>query len=387
MKQLSFRRRFASVPLAIASVLILATNVVAAPPTWTSATTLRNADDISLGDADFSNQNVAVAWDEPDSPREVGIRTSVDAGSGFGPISWFGGSRQPAVDVCGGAELNAVMAHKFGPGNWFIEHAQGSIDGVGGFLTTPVAPSDGIQKHPDVTCAGGRLFVSWLEEESTGDRLFVAHGRRTGGGFSSPINLGFDSETFFGHSLAVAGVSNMAYAAYARTGGDLRLMRWGIGSGPNYPVTSLGEVILDDATRNDPAIQTVIAAAGDKVAVAWTRCDAVYARVSNDRGQTWGPIRELIGHAACGGDFFASPLSIAVNGRRIAVAYNAAGIVGNGEVGLIRTTNNFVNFSDDEISSGFQAEHLVGYLNVSGQTRLGAAFQPDETRVRFRRQQ
>jgi len=386
VKHPSLRRRFASVPLAIATVLILATNVLAAPPTWTSVKTLRSASDIQLGDADFSKRNVAIAWDEPDSPRQVGIRTSVDSGSGFGPSSWFGGSRQPAVDVCGGAELNAVMAHKIGPGNWFIEHAQGSIDGDS-FLTTPVAPSDGIQKHPDVACAGGRLFVSWLEEEPSGDRLFVAHGLRTGGGFSAPIDLGFDSETFFGHSLAVAGVGDMAYVAYARTGGDLRLMRWQVGNAPDFNVTPLGEQILDDARRGDPADQVVIAAAGNKVAVAWFRCDALYARVSNDRGATWGPTRELVGHAACGGDFFASPESIAVNGKRIGFSYSFAGIPNVGGVALIRTMNNFVNFTDDTIANGFHFEHLVGYVSVSGQTRLGAAFQPDSNRVRFRRQQ
>ncbi len=386
MKQLSLRRRFASVPLAIATVLILATNVVAAPPSWTSATTLRTADDISLADADFSNRNVAVAWSEPDSPRRVGIRTSVDAGSGFGPISWFGGSRQPAVDVCGGAELNAVMAHRIGPGNWFIEHAQGSIDGVG-FLTTPVAPSDGIQKHPDVTCAGGRLFVSWLEEETDGYRLFVAHGRRTGGGFSSPIDLGFDTSTLFGHSLAVAGVSDMAYAVFARTGGDLRIMRWQIGDAPNYPVTPLGEQVIGSATRNDPALEAMISAYGDKVAVAWVTCDAISARVSNDRGQTWGPVRTLVEHAACDGDFIAFPNSIAVRGDRIALEYTMFGIVGDGDEGLIRSNSDFASFSDDIIANSGHTEHLVGFVTVAGQTRLAAAFQPDLSRIRFRRQE
>jgi hypothetical protein len=373
------------VPLAVVAVLAVATSVSAVPPTWTTAQTLRTSSDVSLDDADFSNRNVAIAWTEPDSPREVRIRTSVDSGSAFGPTSVFGGSRQAAVEVCGGAELNAVMAHKFGPGNWFIEHAQGSIDGDG-FLTTPVAPSDGIQKNPDVACAGGRLFVSWFEEEGSGDRMFVAHGRRTGGGFSNPIDLGFDSDTFFGGELVVAGVGDTAYAAFTRTGGDLRLMRWSVGSGPGFAVAPIDETIIDDATRNDPAADVVIAAAGDKVAVAWSRCDAVYGRVSNDRGDTWGPIRELVGHAACGGDFFASPSSIAISGSRIAVAYLFAGIPNAGGVGLIRTMNNFVNFSDDTIKDSFDFEHLIGFLTVSGQTRLGAAFQPDDSRVRFRRQ-
>lgn len=385
MSPVRLRRRSMAIPLAVLGSLTLATSVVAAP-TWTPATTLRTSNDIALSDADFSNRNVAAAWDEPGpTHREVGIRTSVDSGTAFGPTSFFAESRQPAVDICGGSELNAVMAHRIGPGNWFIEHAQGSIDGDA-FLTTPVAPSAGVQKFPDVACAGGRIFVSWFERGGSSDELRIAHGLRTGGGFGPPMSLGFDSDTFFGRSLAVAGVDGMAYAAYARTGGDLRLARWAVGSGPAFAVTPLGTQIIADATRNDPADDVVIAAAGNKVAVAWFRCDEIQARVSNDRGQTWGPIQTLVQHAACGGDFFAFPTFIDTRGGKIAVTYHAAGIPNFSAVGLIRTSNDFVIKRDDFISSGFHFDHFVGFVRVGGANRLAAVFQPDQERVRFRRQ-
>lgn len=378
------RRSFASLGLATLTTLALVSGAVAAPPNWTAPLNVRLANDISLNDADFSNHNVAVSWDEPGAPRTVGIRTSVDSGGGFGPVSWFANSRQSAVDICGGSELNAVMAHRIGPGNWFIEHAVGSIDGDG-FLTTPVAPTDGIQRNPDVSCAGGRVFVSWLQPEGSGDRLFVAHARRTGGGFSNPIDLGFDTETFGDTRVALAGVNGMAYAVFARSGGDLRFKRWSVGGSPNFGVTPHATQVIGPGTANNSAEGLMIAAAGNKVAVAWANCDAVYARVSNDQGQTWGPIRTLIEHAACDGDFIAYPLSIATRGGRIVVSYVAFGIVGDGEIGLIRTSNDLASFSDDQIAPTYQNEHIVGFVTVGGVAKLAAAFErPDK--VRFRRQ-
>ena len=384
MSPVHSRRRLMAIPLAVLASLTLATSVVAAP-TWSPANTLRSADGVGLTDADFQQRSVAVAWDEPDAPRQVGLRTSVDAGSSFGPTFWFGHSRQAAVDICDETEVNLALALKVGPGNWVIEHHSMGIEGVGGSLSTPVAPGTGIQKHPDVTCAGGRVFVSWLEEGGSGDRLLVAHAPRNGGTFSAPIDLGFDSETFFGHSLALAGTDDMAYAAFARTGGDLRLRRWQLGGGSNADVTSLGEQVIAPGTRNDPADQAVIAAAGSKVAVAWFRCDAIYGRVSNDWGATWGPIRELVGHAACGGDFFASPSSIDIAGGKIAMTYDAGGIPNFFGTGLIRTNNDFATMRGDLIAEDDRA-HLVGFVRVAGQNRLAAAFQPDNDRIRFRRQ-
>src|SRR5688572_25784025 len=287
MNRVTKRRPAAALVLAALASVVLATGVMAGGPSWTSPVNVRLTNEVALQDADFSNQNVAITWDEPGAgPREVGIRTSVDSGSSFGPISWFPDSRASAVDICGGSELNAVMARRIGPGNWFIEHAVGSIDGVG-FVTTPVAPSDGIQRQSDVACAGGRVFVSWFEDEGTGHRLFVAHANRSVGIFEPPIDLGLDDETFFFSGLAVAGVSDTAYAVYQRSNGDLRFRRWSIGSGPGFTVTPHATQVIDNATPNNPASYPVIAAAGNKVAVAWFRCGALWARVSNNRGQTW----------------------------------------------------------------------------------------------------
>ena len=374
------RRSALAVPLAIAVTLAIASSALAAP-TWMDAITIRTADDIQLHDADFAGRDVAIAWDEPGSPRKVGIRTSVDAGSSFGPISWFGRSREPAVEVCPGSELNAVMGRRVGPGNWIVRHASGSVDGTG-LLATAVAPTDGVQRWPDVACAGGRVFVSWYEREDGGHRLFVAHAPRGGGVFSAPIDLGLDDETFFFRSLAVAGAGDRAYAVFHRSDGDLRFKSWSVGAGPGFPVTAHPTQRIGGGRPNNPASYAVIDAAGDKVAVAWFRCNAIWARVSNDRGQTWGPARKLVEHAGCDGDFIAVQSSIAIQGDRIALTYHAAGFFSS-EVRLIRTRSDFATFSDVQIAKRFQLEHLVGFLRAAGEWRLAAAFQRED-RVRFR---
>jgi hypothetical protein len=381
------RRSVSSVVLGVLASLVLATNVAAAPPNWTAAKTIRSATDIQLGDADFMNQNVAIAWDEPDHPRGVGIATSNNSGSTFGvlPSFVFSRSREPAVDLCGGpgSLLNMVVSHRNGPGNWVIEYTD--FESFDSSFTTLVAPTDGLQHDADIACAGGRIFVSWFEEESGGNRLFLAHATRNGGDFSSPIDLGFDA-TDFPNGLAVAGANDMAYAVFSRTGGDLRFRSWSVGGAPNYPVSANPGLIIGPGTQNNPAFQPVIAAAGDKVAVAWMTCHAIFARVSNDMGQTWGPIRTLIEHAACDGDFIAAPNSIAVRASRIAVEYTAFGIVGDGDENLIRTTNDFASFSDDQISSVGRFTDFVGYVTVAGNVKLADVFQAGNN-IRFRRQQ
>jgi hypothetical protein len=379
------RRSASSVSLALIATLVLAGNVAAAPPNWTSPKDIRFRNNVELNDAAFADVNVAISWQEPTSgPPRVGIRTSVDSGSGFGPTQFMAGARESAVDICDESELDVVSAHKIGPGNWFIEHAVGSVDGTG-FVTTPVAPTDGLQNNPDVACAGGRVFVSWFEREGTGDRLFVAHARRTGGGFSAPIDLGFDDETSFFSGLAVAGVANRAYATFQRSDGDLRFKRWSVGGAPNFPVSSHPTQVIAPGNANDPASYAVMDAEGSKVAIAWFRCNALYARVSNDRGLTWGPIRKLLDTASCDGDFAAAQSSIAIDGNKIVIAYSAASAFGGGWIGLFRTTNDFASFSDDMITANYHPEHLVGYVTVAGVAKLAAAFERPGV-IRFRRQ-
>ncbi len=384
MSRSTLRTGALSVPIAVIAVLALATNVLAAPPSWTALKTLHSADGLVLGDADFAGHNVMVGWDEPgDTYRRSGFEFSSDNGNHFTSSPLFEDARQPAVDLCGGWEQNAVYSERLGPHRWVIQHTL--FDSFDSSFTAQVGQNTGNQHDPDIACAGGRIFVSWFRKASGGDRLFVAHAERDGSPFSAPIDLGFDADTEFFSGLVVAGVSDTAYVAFRRTSGDLRLKRWLVGAGPDYPVATSPSVIIGPGTPDNPAFNPVIAAAGDKVAVAWMTCDAVVARVRSNKGLNWGPIRTLVEHAACDGDFIAAPNSINIRGDRIAVEYSAFGIVGDGDEYLIRTTSDFASFKDDLIASHGHLNHLVGYLTVGGSPKLAAVFQRGEN-IRFRRQ-
>jgi len=366
------------------AVLVLATNVLAAAPAWTAAQTIHAGDGVLLGDADFAGHNVFVGWDEPgDTYRRVGFEFSDDNGTDFSSSPLFPAARQPAVDLCDGFEPNAAYSERVGPHRWVIQHTL--LDSFDSSFTDQVGQSTGNQHDPDIACAGGRIFVSWFRKEGGGDRLFIAHAERDGSPFSAPIDLGFDGDTQYFSGLVVAGVSDTAYVAFRRTSGDLRLKRWLVGAGPDYPVATSPSVIIGPGTPDEPAFQPVIAAAGNKVAVAWMTCNAVVARVSNDKGLTWGPIRTLVEHAACDGDFIAAPNSINIRGEQIVVEYSAFGIFGDGEEYLIRTQSDFATFQDDLIAEHGHLNHLVGFLRVAGATKLAAVFQRGEN-IRFRRQ-
>ena len=343
--KMNVRRGTSTVAAAMAAVLALAGTAIAADPNainWGPPTTLRSANGVELQDADFSKRNVAVAWQEPGSggPR-VRIRTSVASGNAFGPITTFPDARHAAVDICA-TELHAVYAAKSGSSTWGILQAVGSVDTTG-FVVSPVSGGAGVARFPDVACAGGRVFVSWYQKEGANDRLLIAHAKRSGGVFSAPIDLGVDDGTFFerSNSLAVAGVPGTAYAAFTRSDGQLRFKRWTIGPGPGFAVTPHSTHVIGSGITSNKAADTVIAAAGDKVAVAWFRCNAIYARVSNDRGAHWGPVRKLIQHQACTGDFGAIPMSIAIHGNKIVVTYLAFGLGSPGWVGVFRTADDF----------------------------------------------
>jgi hypothetical protein len=353
---------------------------------WTSALTVRDVKGVDLQDADFSGQKVAITWQEPGGgTRKVGIRTSVNSGTSFGSAVTFPGARQSAVDICG-SRLEAVYARKSGA-SWGIERAVGNVAG-GSFVTRNVAVGPGLSRHPDIACAGGRVFVTWFHREGTGDRLYVSHARRSGGPFASPRSLGVDDETFFGRSLAVAGVADTAYVVFTRSDGKLRLKRWLVGAGPDFPVLAAPTQVIAQGTPGNSAAGAVIAAAGNKVAVAWFKCGGLFAKISNDRGLTWGPARKLLEHQACWGDFGASQRSIAIRGDRIVVTYLAFGIESPGWVGIISTTNDFAPFdiSDQKVANRSHDEHLVGFLTAGSTTKLAAAFDPGR-RVRFRREQ
>ena len=380
------RRSTASAALAVLATLMLASNVTAAPPDWGSTVDLRLKRNVFLSDTDMAGMRVAATWEETKNgtPR-VGFRTSTNSGDSFGPPEYITNSTQSRLDLCSSNSLYAAYTRDVGGGHTQIADAVRSVGGSG-FSTDLVWPNAANQHDPDIACAGGRVFVSWFEPEGAeGDRLFVANARRSNGVFGAPLDLGLDNQTMFGSSLAVAGVPGNAYVVFALSNGDLRFMRWTIGDGPGLPVTNGPIQVIADATANNSADGALVDADGSKVVVAWSRCGGLFARVSNDYGETWGPIRKLLRNDSCGGDFAAGWSSIAVDGDRIAAVWVGLSAFGGGSQKLLETTTDFANVERSDLGSGTQFEHMVGFLNTSDGTKLGAVFNPRH-KILFRRE-
>jgi hypothetical protein len=368
-----------------------ATTVAAGRPAvdWRPAVDVRTADGAALQDADFLKRNVGITWQEPGStgPR-VGIRTSVDSGNGFGPTTFISRSRQSALDVCGGSGMEAAWARRDAGGDWDIKHASLGVDPLGGgVLANSVANGPAFALDPDVACTGSRTFVSWFEREAPGDyRMNIAYSDPSRENFGPPNDLGLDAEVNFARNLAVAGVNDAAYAVFTRSDGDLRFKRWSIGPGPGFAVNPHAAVVIGGGTTGEPIYDAVIAAAGDRVAVAWGRCNNLFTRVSDDGGASWGPVRSPFG-GGCIEDFFPSPTSINLRGNRIALTYHAFGLFGPPAFHLIRTTDEFMGADPDDRIAGAHDQHLVGYVTTAGGAiKLGDAFDTGD-RIRYRRQQ
>lgn len=383
------RPRTGSLAMSVLATAVMAPAVLAAEPagiSWSSPVDIHDGGSVQLQDADFLKSDVSAVWQEqePSGPI-VRLRSSTDGGSTFGPTLLIEEARQSAVDICSGNELNAIWSRQVTPGNWVIQYAVGQTNGEGYGVGT-VAPGPGVSRFPDISCAGGRIFTAWFQREGAKDRIQVAHATRSSGAFSPPMSLGlYDPDPGRGRSLAVAGVNDTAYVAFTRTDGTLRLRRWSVGAGPGFAVAAMGTSVIGPGTPEDSADQAVIDARGDKVALAWFKCGGIQARVSNDRGDTWGPVHEVAPHVACDGDFATSPRSIAIRGERIAITYLASEINGPGSVRLITTTSDFVDYSDALVAAETHDEHVVGYQRVGGIVRLGAVFDPGNS-IRFRRQ-
>ncbi len=382
------RRPIYSVVVATVALLVLATNVSAAPPSWTAPTTVRTKSNLFLGSADFSGSRVAIVWDEPVSGgQRVGLRTSTDSGDSFDASIFIADSINPEVDICSSTSSDVAYQREVTPSVWKVYYAPIGF-GAGSFVSRPVGGSSISQHDPDVACVDGVAAVAWYEAVSEGnDNMYVGFASRISGPFGAPRFLGTNNNTLFGGSLATAAADGLAYVAFTKSDGDLRIRRWSVSGGATPTLIPLGTQVIGNGSHNNQTSGALIAANGSKVAVVWSRCQGIFGRVSNDHGASWGPVRTLFNEFnSCEADAAAGQDSVAIRDGRIAVSYGIASAFGGGENHLIRTNNDFASFTDDGLGSPFHIVELIGYVTVSGNRKLADAFQKGFIEVRFRRQ-
>jgi hypothetical protein len=103
----------------------------------------------------------------------------------------------------------------------------------------------------------------------------------------------------------------------------------------------------------------VIAADETRVVVAWERCGDTLARVSTDRGATWGPVR-LVRDGPCGAEVGSSPTGVAIIGNRIAITYAWTTPTVDQER-LVRSTTNLASFTDVRLGTDADLQ-LFGWV-------------------------
>lgn len=355
-------------------------------------TTLQDASKAILQDASFAGSRVAVVWSEP--RRRSFVRTSTTAGDAFaGRELVASSSRQTDLDICGD-DLYVSYARDH-VNRRRIDVATREMKATG-FARAPVSFGNGPARDPEVACAGGRLFVSWLQRVGSRFKLHVDHARRTdlrsgfGGSFQ---NLGRVARGFGSRPLepVMAGVKDRAYIAWPKGGapgfGDYIMFdRWSVGSGPGYAVNDLS------GRRLGKGFDPVIAAIGNKVVVAWGKSSRRFfqpllkIRVSQDRGASFEPTRTIeIPAAAAGLD----SVAIAPDGSRIVLAYT----IGFEEEPqtpdderMLSTTDDFETYKDKALLAdrdGF----VLGIVRVEGRDTLAAAADKGVRRIIFLRQQ
>lgn len=363
----------------VMAVLVGASPVAAV--TWIK-TTLANAPGLNLQDASFEGHDVAVAWQQPGPVTKV--RLSSNDGSSFsGTFTMPGHTRQASTDICGG---NAYIAYARDysdgthPNLWLIEIQIRSMSGtyVGQTMAWPDATARG--QDPDVACAGGRLYVTWEQRVGSQWHVYVNQALLSAPDFSgaTPRDLGQIGAN--AGEPAATGAATRAYVAYPTPAGRIRIDRWGIGSGPSYAITDLGEQSLTGTGTNG---LPRLAATGTKVVAVWYACGDARVRVSTNRGATWGATRTIF-TGACGSEFGGEPLNVAIHGSRTIVSYHYFNGFTNQQARMISTTNDFGSWTDQHMYAG-SAPMLLGFVSPSGVTKLAGAV-TEGTRLRYVRQ-
>jgi hypothetical protein len=219
-----------------------------------------------------------------------------------------------ATDRVGGA-WSTNRSHRAGV--YYVRSTSGST------WSTPkrLNPTTQTATRVALAAAGSRVYVAWVSQTRINGfqptkprvvyvRVNTNHGRRAA--WRPTIRLTGTSTRADYPAVAASGTD--AYVAWTRSdSGGIRIAT-SRNRGANWVQKTIGSTLAGDASGR--AGMPVVAADGATVAVAWISDSGgnVRARVSTDRGKTWGTT-VVVGSGAYGAP------SIAIRGSRIAVSW------------------------------------------------------------------
>jgi len=267
---------------------------------------------------------VAVGWHEAAKPGRLYLTFSKDGGKNYRKNN--GNLRRSPVvgvpalgmsmDICAGriwvGTAYSSASDKAGDSDVFMTSRR--INGAAAQALMTDTSADRRVRDVSVTCVGNDLIaIGWLEKKADKYRARVMlRSTQTLGTtpkFKRTYNLGTAE---FGSGLAIAGTTHSLAVAFVR-GGDMRLKRFSIGDG--IPPSVTRHALQTIATKE--VREPVLAASGERMAVAWSASGRVKAKVSTDLGKTFSGPRVLV--PTGGLKKRSRPYSVDVVGDRIVV--------------------------------------------------------------------
>jgi hypothetical protein len=347
-------------------------------PDWQAPVLVRQRTGVQLQDALLRGQRSLVAFREQlNGKPTIRVRGSTNGGASYGQIQTIATSaRQASLAACTRAphedwmELVATSSDRRDaahPNRWAIELA---------WATFPSSSLVDVWEHavvargadarlPDVACAGDHVYVAWLEQRAGKPVLRVAA--------ASKSSLMFDT---FEKGLPVLGgdPDRPVIVGFADRGIVVRVTPQGQIVTNNVDPDDLGAAgggptVIGPGTAVNPARQPVAAASGPRVVIAWSRCGDILARVSTNKGVFWGPIRTLVDGPCSTTGGAVVPLDVDADGNLVGLLYRSPGAP-NATTRLIRTSNGFMDYTDDAVSAAHQADLIL----YNGHAGLGALY-------------
>ena len=283
---------------------------------------------LHVTDLSAADGTVVVGWDETGGPApEGGLASSDDAGASFHEwlaVVGYGSSR---TDACP-APLYRIGAIGYpGPGG---DRAMALYNGVQGRQLE----GSGIDfLSPDVACVGSNVEVlAVLPKAAGGTHLIVWLFTPDLSDGPTGFDLGAVARNAGPVIVADGGWVHVAWM----TGTTLKYKRFKVGSAPSYALSPRPTEVIE-TTSGQSAPQ--LGVDGKRVVLAWQRKASVVARVSSDRGVSFGARKTLFaGQASSAKVAFLD--SADVRGATVIVAGTVSneGITATGSV--MRSTDN-----------------------------------------------
>lgn len=318
-------RRFVLAIATAASVLITSGSSALGAFEASDPNPLRTNTVIRVHDAAADGQIVAFGWREGAAPGRLRVAFSTDGGATFrkanDKLRFYSvagrGGPGLSLDICRNAIWSGSIANFPGDasGDSDVLISRRLVGGSAGqaFVTSPAASRS--VRSLDIACVGRQLLaIAWIERVPAGDRarLMLRDLASLSPAATNRIfNLG-PANARDGISVAASGKS--IYAAWSKGNRrDLQLARFLVGSGSDPTITRRADQRLSTRDASRPEL----AARGRKLVVAYSDDGKLKAKLSANRGQTFGSAIVLLGAGSVGTPSYAT--SADLSGPRIVI--------------------------------------------------------------------